>query len=110
MTTATITIQQANTVDGSYDPKVALPKPVTLTAEGSRTAYIGHPTNIGPTLGQFVGTVAEPGSVELDHMTGLPDDPEELVGRFLVIAEAGKFYADTRVIERIVSTTATQEK
>lgn len=103
MTTTTITLQQANTTDGSYDVRQPLPKPVTLTAGEPRIVYLGHPTNVGPTIGHLVGTVTEPGSTNLQHVTGLPDDPEELVGRFLVISEPAGFYADTRVIERVVS-------
>lgn len=103
MSTTTITLQQANTTDGSYDPKVSLPKPVTVQAEQPREVYIGHPTNVGPTIGHLVGFVHEPGSDNLHHVTGLPDDPEELVGMFLVIAEPAGFYADTRVIDRILS-------
>lgn len=109
MTFAAITIQQANTTDGSYDPREARPKPVTLTAADPRVVYLGHPTNRGPELGPFIGTVSAPGESDLEHMRGLPDDPEELVGRFLVMTDANGFYADTRVIEAVVSTTATEE-
>ena len=105
MTNTAITIQQANTTDGSYDVRVALPKPVTLEAGEPRTVYLGHPTNRGPAIGTLMGTVDQPGSMDLEHMTGLPDVASELVGRFLVIAEADGIYADTRVIERIVSVT-----
>lgn len=101
MTTSSITLQQANTTDGSYDPKVALPKPVTVTADHGY--YLGHPTNRGPELGHLVGFVSDPGSYDVRHAQGLPDDPAEVVGMFLVVEEGGGFYADTRVIERVVS-------
>lgn len=105
MTTAAITFQQANTTDGSYDVHQPLPKPVTVEAEEPRRAYIGHPTNEGPTFANLVGFVTEPGSYDLQHMTGLPDDAGVIVGMFPVYAERGGFYADTRVVERIVSVT-----
>ena len=105
MTATAITIQQANTEDGTYDVRLALPKPITLEAGEPRRVYLGHPTNPGPTIGTLAGTVSHPGSTNLAHMTGLPEDPEELVGRFLVIIEPGGFYADRRVIERVVSVT-----
>lgn len=102
MTTSTITLQQANTADGSYDVNIALPKPVTVTAD--HDYYLGHPTNRGPELGKLVGFVASINSYEVQHVQGLPDDPAELVGLFLVVSEpGGGFYTDTRVIERVVS-------
>jgi hypothetical protein len=101
--TTSITYQQANTTDGSYDVRQPLPKPVTVEATEPRRAYIGHPTNVGPAVGNLVGFVASPDSFDVQHMTGLPEDPETIVGTFPVYAEAGGFYTDTRVIERIVS-------
>lgn len=101
MTTTTITLQQANTTDGSYDVRQPLPKPVTVTAD--HHYYLGHPTNKGPELGTLVGFVSEPGSFDVKYAQGLPDDPAELVGMFLVVAEDSGFYNDTRVIERVVS-------
>lgn len=101
--TTTITLQQANTTDGSYDVRQPIPKPVTVNAEGGREVYIGHPTNVGPTIGHLVGFVTEPGSTNVQHVVGLPDNPEDIVGMFLVISEPSGFYADTRVIDRVVS-------
>lgn len=100
-----ITIQQANTTDGSYNAREPLPKPVTIEDDQPREVYLGQPTNRGPAIGHLAGLVREPGSVDLEHMTSLPEDPEELVGMFLVLADPSGFYADTRVIERIVSVT-----
>lgn len=106
MSTSTITYQQANTTDGSYDVHQPLPKPVTVEASEPRRAYIGHPTNQGPTFANLVGFVPTPGSFDVEHTAGLPDDPEKIVGMFPVYAEqGGGFYADTRVVERIISTT-----
>lgn len=101
MTTSTITLQQANTTDGSYDVRQSLPKPVTVTAD--HRYYLGHPTNPGPELGALVGFVSEPGSYDVQYAQGLPDDPAVLVGMFLVVSEDGGFYNDLRVIERVVS-------
>jgi hypothetical protein len=103
MTTTTITLQQANTSDGSYDPAVARPKPITVTSGTPRDIYLGHPSNPGPVFGQLVGFVDAPGSVDLRYMDALPDNPEDIVGLFLVISEPAGFYADTRVIDSIVS-------
>lgn len=103
MTTTSITFQQANTTDGSYDASKSLPKPVTVEAKEPRRAYIGHPSNQGPFIANLVGFVPEPDSYDVQHLTGLPEDPDVLVGLFPVFADKGGFWTDTRVIEAVVS-------
>ena len=100
--TSSITLQQANTEDGTYDARQPVPNPVTVTDD--HRYYIGHPSNPGPELGHLVGFVTSPSSYDVQHAQGLPDNPEELVGMYLVVDEgAAGFYTDLRVIDRVVS-------
>lgn len=104
MSTTSVTFQQANTTDGTFDPKVSKPKPVTVEAAEPRRAYIGHPTNSGPEVGALVGFTAtpDPNPDALQYVDDLPTDPAVLVGMFPVYEDGG-FWTDPRVIERIVS-------
>lgn len=103
MSTLTITFQQANTTDGTYDVHQPLPKPVTVEAAEPRNAYIGHPTNKGPVFANLVGFATSPGDYSPKYLVGLPGVPADIVGMFPVYADKTGFWADTRVIESIVS-------
>lgn len=107
MSTLSITFQQANTTDGSYDVHQPLPYPVTVEAAEPRRAYIGHPTNQGPTIGNLVGFVTNPGDYSPKYLVGLPNIPEDIVGMFPAYAGDGGIWNDTRVIESIVSVETT---
>lgn len=100
---ASITFQQANTTDGSYNVRKPMPYPVTVEAAAPRRAYIGHPSNQGPFIGNLVGFVAHPDLNSVQHLTGLPEDAQAIVGMFPVYADGG-FWTDTRVITGVIAT------
>lgn len=106
-TPSSITFQQANTTDGSYDVRQPLPKPVTVEAAEPRDAYIGHPINRGPRFAALVGFVSSPDDHDPKYLVGLPNIPDDLIGMYPVYADGG-FWTDTRVIEAIVSVETSQ--
>lgn len=112
MTTTSITFQQANTTDGTYDVAESLPYPVTVEAADPRPAYIGHPGGRAQQFATLIGFTASPDDYAPQHVRGLPADAEALVGMFPVYCEdsTGRFYTDTRVIQTIVSTETAEAK
>ena len=105
--TSSITFQQANTTDGSYDVHQPRPYPVTVQAAEPRRAYIGHPTNPGPKVGNLVGFVDSPDDYNPKYLVGLPSIPNDIVGMFPVYAADAGFWTDTRPVEAIVSVETT---
>ena len=101
-----ITFQQANTESGEYDPRQSKPYPVTAIRVGrDQSAYIGHPTNPGATLGGLLGFTRAGDEGTVLFFDGLPDDAADLIGLRPVYAPGDEApYTDLRPIERIVST------
>ena len=103
-----ITFQQANTVDGSYDVALSLPYPVTVKLNGSAT--LGHGDELGAGFGTcigFVSTLQEPDLVEslilVSRVLTQRVDPMSVVAMFPVYLDTQGIYTDVRVITKVLA-------